>query len=228
MSRAHFQPSLFAFLTELKLNNDRAWFAANKQRYERDVKGPMLQFITDFAKPLAGVSKQFVADPRPAGGSMFRIYRDTRFSRDKSPYKPHASAQFRHRQGRDVHAPGFYLHLEPGQVFAGAGIWHPDARTLAAIRKAVATKSGDWKRAIGGKAFRESCALEGDALKRPPRGFDADHPLIQDLKRKDFIAVTRWSERDVLAPDFMKRLVAFCRATTPFTRFLTKALKLPF
>jgi uncharacterized protein (TIGR02453 family) len=221
-----FQPALFDFLRELKAHNDREWFAANKQRYERDVRGPVLQFVDDFAAPLAKISRQVVADPRPVGGSMFRLHRDTRFSKDKSPYKTHVGIQFRHRQGRDVHAPCYYLHLEPGRVFAGAGIWHPDAAALAGLRTAVATKAAEWKKAMAGAAFKRECSLEGDSLKRPPRGFDPDHPLIEDLKRKDFIAATQWTEADVLAPGLPNRMAGFCRTTAPFTRFLARALKL--
>lgn len=226
MPRACFQPALFDFLRELKAHNDREWFAANKQRYERDVRGPVLQFVSDFAAPLAKISRQVVADPRPVGGSMFRLHRDTRFSNDKSPYKTYVGIQFRHKQGRDVHAPCYYLHLEPGRVFAGAGIWHPDAAALVALRRAVATRGAEWKKALSGAAFKRGCALEGDSLKRPPRGFDPDHPLIEDLKRKDFIAATHWTEADVLAPDLLNRMARFCRTTAPLPRFLAKALKL--
>ncbi len=226
MPRSHFQPALFEFLRELKAHNDREWFAAHKQHYERDVRGPVLQFVADFAVPLDKISRHVVADPRKAGGSMFRLHRDTRFSKDKAPYKTHVGVQFRHRQGRDVHAPCYYLHLEPGRVFAGAGIWHPDAEALAALRRAVATRGEEWKRAMSGAAFKRACALEGDSLKRPPRGFDPDHPLIEDLKRKDFIAAAQWTEADALAAGFLNQMARFCRTTAPFTRFLASALKL--
>ena len=133
----HFAPALFAFLRELRENNNREWFQANKGRYEADVRDPLLRFIADFALPLHELSTHFVADPRPVGGSLFRIYRDVRFSKDKSPYKTQAAAHFRHERGKDVHAPGFYLHLEPDDVFAGAGIWHPDMKSLTKIRDAI-------------------------------------------------------------------------------------------
>ena len=221
---AHFTPALFAFLRELKANNDRDWFQGNKDRYERDVRGPMLQFIADFATPLRKISPQFVADPRPQGGSMFRIFRDVRFSKDKSPYKTAASAQFRHAHGRDVHCPGFYLHMEPDQCFMGAGIWHPDSKTLGRIREALIDDSKAWKRAIGGKAFRQLCTLSGESLTRPPRGFDPDHALIEEIKRKDFVSHARFTEQEACAPDFMNRFVSACRANGPFIKFLTEAV----
>ena len=124
---------LFGFLRELAENNDREWFQANRDRYREQVQEPLVAFIAAFSEPLSELAPRFVADPRPSGGSMFRIHRDVRFSKDKRPYKTHASAQFRHRRGRDVHAPGFYLHLEPGNVFAGAGMWRPSRAGAARL-----------------------------------------------------------------------------------------------
>jgi hypothetical protein len=120
MKKAHFSRDLFGFLEELRSNNRREWFEANRTRYERDVREPMLTFISDFAPRLRKISPKLVADPRPSGGSMFRIYRDVRFSPDKKPYKTHVAARFSHIMGRDVHAPGFYVHLEPSGVQANA------------------------------------------------------------------------------------------------------------
>ncbi len=223
----HFEPELFRFLRDLKAHNDRDWFAKNRDRYERDVRQPFLAFIADFAGPLSRVSRYVVADPRPIGGSMFRIHRDTRFSRDKTPYKVHAAAWFRHRGGKHDRGPGFYLHLEPGRVFGGAGIWHPEPPALQRLRNAIAKRGPEWKKSLGG-AFRKSCTLEGDTLVRPPRGFPADHPLIEDIKRKDLTAITEWSEKDACSPKFMSQITAFCRTTTPLMRFLAKALDLGF
>jgi uncharacterized protein (TIGR02453 family) len=221
---AHFQPSLFRFLEELRAHNDRAWFAAQKARYERDVRDPMLAFIRDVGPGLAGVSRQVRADPRPSGGSLFRIYRDTRFSKDKTPYKTHVAAHFRHRAAKDVHAPGFYLQLAQGEVFLGAGLWRPEPAILLTVRQALAAKPALWRRAVGGAAFRRLCRLEGDVAKRPPRGFDAGHPLIDDLRRKDFVAVQRLPEKDALGPRFLERFVSFCRAAAPLNAFLCRAL----
>jgi uncharacterized protein (TIGR02453 family) len=228
MPDAHFGPELFAFLRALKKHNDRAWFAANKERYERDVRGPALAFVRDFAAPLARISAHCVADARPVGGSLFRIQRDTRFAKDKSPYKTQVGLHFRHSRGRDAHAPGFYLHLAPGEVFAGAGVWHPDAPALARIRGALVKDPAGWKQAVGGKAFRERFRLGGEALKRPPRGFPPDHPLADDLRRKDFIAIAEFDEQAALAPDLLARFTDFCRTAAPLNRFLADALGLEF
>ncbi len=226
MARGHFSKDLFRFLGELKRHNDRLWFVAQKERYERDVRDPMLRFIEEVAEPLRRVSPAVVADPRPVGGSLFRIYRDTRFSKDKSPYKTHVAAHFRHHSGRDVHAPGYYLHLEPGTVLAGAGIWHPAPDALQGLRTAVAENTDLWRKITTSRSFKAACHLEGEVAKRPPRGFPADHPAIEDIKRKDFTVLARWPEGDALEPDFMKRFVRFCAATAPFNEFLARALAL--
>lgn len=227
-STAHFTPALFTFLRDLKEHNNREWFLANKGRYEADVRDPMLRFIADFAAPLRAISRHFVADPRPLGGSFFRIYRDTRFSKDKSPYKTAAAAHFRHEAHGEVHGPGLYLHLEPGDVAIGAGIWQPDGDTLAKIRDAIVDRPDQWKRAVSGKAFTASFELWGEKLARPPKGYDPQHPLIEDLKRKDFIAMASFSEADACTPGFLDRVANAYAATAPFLSFLTKAAGLQF
>jgi len=185
-----------------------------------------LQFITDFGAHLPEISSNYIASPKATGGSMFRIYRDVRFSKDKSPYKTAAAVQFRHIAGKDVHAPGFYLHLEPGSVFAGCGIWRPESKVATKIREAIVDKPDAWHAVIGDEAFRKAFQLEGESLKRPPRGFDANHPLIEDLKRKDFIASAELSEEIVCRDDFLERYVNLCKAASPLMQFLTEALGL--
>ena len=224
----HFHPDLFRFLVALRDNNNREWFQANKERYESDVKGPMLHFIGDFAPHLRKISPRFVADPRANGGSLFRIYRDVRFAKDKTPYKTNAGAHFRHQAGRSAHAPGFYLHVEPGAVFAGGGIWHPDGKTLARIRDAIVDDPKRWRRVTSSKALGAIGALAGESLKRPPQGYDPAHPLIEDLKRKDFFALAHFSEEEACAPGFMDTFTATCRSFAPLTRFLTEALAQPW
>jgi uncharacterized protein (TIGR02453 family) len=219
-------PALFRFLRELKRHNQRPWFAANKERYERDVRDPLLRFIAALADPLHRVSPAVIADPRPIGGSMFRIYRDTRFAKDKTPFKTHAAAHFRHRAGRDVHSPGFYLHLEPGNVFFGAGIWQPDSEALAAIRRAIVDNAELWRRITSSRAFRRACYWDGDVATRVPSGIDPRHPLVEDLKRKDFVVTAEVAESDALGADFVDRFVRFCRAVSGLNEFLARALGL--
>ena len=228
MPKAYFSPELFQFLTELGANNNREWFNDNKPRYEETVKEPLLAFIRDFAPRLEKISEHFVADPRANGGSMFRIYRDTRFSKDKTPYKTHAACHFKHAQGKDVHAPGFYLHMEPGEVFAGCGIWRPDSAALKKIRARLDEDGATWKKVIGKKAFKDRFELHGESLKRPPRGFDPEHPYIEDIKRKDFVVVSQFSDVDACKGDFMTKFAQTCRAASGFMDFLTTSLELPY
>lgn len=224
----NFDDKLFRFLRQLEKNNHRDWFKDHKEQYEDSVKHPSLQFISDFGPRLRQISPEFVADPRPVGGSLFRIYRDVRFSKNKSPYKTFVGIQFRHKQAKDVHSPGFYLHLEPGSSFLGLGIWHPDGPTLARIRAAIVGDPKGWKRALGGKKFKQLYELEGDSLKRAPKGYEPDHPLIDDLKRKDFIAVTKLTNAAVTAPGFIDEYSRLCKAGVPLARFLCDAIDVPF
>lgn len=215
-----FQPGLFRFLKDLAGNNEREWFQANKARFEADGRDPMLRFIGALSGPLAKISRQFDADPRPVGGSMFRIYRDTRFSKDKTPYKTHLAAHFPHKGcGEGVHGPGFYLHLEPGASFAGGGLWHPDPGTLSKVRGAIAGKPRAWK------AIRESgLEIQGDALKRVPQGFDPQSPWAEDLKLKDFYIATAFSDREVLSPEFLALVTGAWRESAPLVAFICKAM----
>jgi len=227
---AQFGPGLFDFLFDLDVHNERAWFESNRERYEHEVRAPMLAFITDLAAPLRRhVSRHVVADPRKQGGSMFRIHRDTRFSKDASPYKTWAACQFRHELGKDVHAPGYYLHLEPGNCFMGAGIWHPDSTALAAIRERIDGDPTAWKRVRNARWLGEGgWEFTGDAVKTAPRGYDRDHPLIEDLRRKDVIVVKAFGESDVTSPGFLDTYVEACGEAKPLMRFLCRALAVPF
>ena len=214
----------FDFLEELAENNDREWFAANKSRYVADVQEPALDFIRAFAPRLATISPHFTADAKVVGGSLFRIHRDTRFSKDKTPYKLNTGMQFRHAAGKDAHAPGFYLHLQPGESFAGVGLWRPETAVAYSIRAAIDERHEDWKTAAHGTTFRSTWDLTGDSLQRPPRGYSADHPLIADLKRKDFIASCALSESEVTAEGFIDDFTDRCERASPFMRFLCEAV----
>ena len=219
-----FDRKLFRFLKELEVNNDRKWFEKNKPRYIEEVRDPILAFVSDFGPRLAKISPHIVADPRPTGGSMFRLYRDTRFSKDKSPYKTYASAQFRHEEYKDAYAPCFYLHLQPGGSFAGAGLWHPDTDSTRKIRQSIVDHTAEWKRIKKAAAWRTLCNLQGDSLQRPPRGFDPEHECIEDLKRKDFIAVASFKDAEVCSADFMSTFVKSCRTNNKWMQFLTRAV----
>ncbi len=220
-----FSKELFKFLSELSKNNNRDWFNANKDRYKEHVVAPVCDFITAIQSPLSKISKNFVADPRPHGGSMFRIYNDTRFSKDKSPYKEHVGCHFRHVVGKDAHAPGFYFHLSPKEVFFGAGIWKAENPELHKIRTAIVRDPKSWEKVIKNKALvRRFGAVEGDGLKRPPKGFEADHPHIEDLKRKTFFVIQEVDPKSALEPEFVQGVAKAFSESKPLIKFLTEAL----
>lgn len=224
-----FPKDFLAFFRELSRHNDREWFAANKARYLASVQQPMLAFIAAMDIPLGRIADCFVADARPSGGSMFRIYRDTRFAHDKTPYKEHASCQFRHVAGKDAHAPGFYVHIEPKEIFFGGGIWRPPAPVLQQIREAIVADPERWKEVTRSPSFRRRFrTLEGESLKRPPKGFPADHPLVDDLKRTSYFAVQTATSQAIASPKFVTEVVRSFQALAPFMEFLTDALSLPF
>lgn len=219
-------PELFVFLSDLKENNNRPWFQENKYRYVKYLKEPLLAFIAAFAEQLPAVSPYYMAVPKVTGGSLFRIYRDVRFSKDKRPYKTWAGMHFRHERARDVHSPGYYIHLEPGNSFISCGIWKPNSESLNMIRQVIAEHPQRWLDAIGEPGFNSIYRLAGDSLKLPPRGFDPDHPLIEDLKRVDFLASIQIDEGIATKPDFLDYYVESCQTAAPFMRFLTESLSL--
>ena len=178
--------------------------------------------------PLADFAPHFTAVPTRVGGSLMRVYRDTRFSKNKLPYKTNIGIQFRHEQAKDVHAPGYYVHIEPDEVFLGVGMWRPDAEPLRAIRDRIAAKPAEWERTLAGAKFKRHFRLEGESLTRPPRGFDKDHQCIDDIKRKSFIAVKSMDVRDCLNPRFQQKVETAFVAATPFMQFLCKSVGVKF
>jgi uncharacterized protein (TIGR02453 family) len=223
-----FDRETMRFLRDLAANNDRPWFAANKDRYERHVAGPALEFIAALSDPLAKISRHFAAVPKRVGGSLMRVYKDTRFARDKTPFKTNIGIQLRHERGRDVHAPGFYVHVEPGRSFLGVGIWRPDAQALAAIRQEIFERPALWKSCRDRPTFRRHFELDGEQLARVPRGFAADAPHAADLRRKDFIATCKVRDTEVTNGDFTRLVAERFRTGAPFMEFICGALDLSF
>jgi uncharacterized protein (TIGR02453 family) len=221
-----FSKDFFKFFRDLKRNNERAWFEANKERYRTTVVAPLSDFIAALAPLLAKASPHFRADPRPNGGSMFRIHRDVRFSKDKSPYKTHASAQFRHELGKDAHAPGYYLHLAPGEVFFGGGLWMPDPPTLSRIRTHIAENPQEWKKAKAARSVKATYGdlREGDPLTRPPKGFDPGHTMIEDIKKRSFFVMRASDETEAASPAFVKTVAKSLSDAAPVMKFLCEAV----
>jgi uncharacterized protein (TIGR02453 family) len=223
-----FSKATFEFLHELEANNNKTWFEANKPRYESLVREPALDFIEAMGPLLEKFAPGFRADPRKVGGSLMRVFRDTRFSRDKTPYKTNIGIQFRHAVGKDVHAPGFYVHVATDECFFAVGCWHPDSDALGLLRDRIAQKPEQWFAARNDKKFVSQWALSGDSLTRPPRGYDVNHPAIEDLKRKDFVAIAALSAAEITGPGLAKLTGKRFAQTAPFMRFLCEALDVQY
>ncbi|PCI33881.1 MAG: TIGR02453 family protein [Alphaproteobacteria bacterium] len=225
-----FDADFWHFFHDLKQNNTREWFADNKTRYQEKVVAPVSAFISAIAPRLRDISPHYNADPRPNKGSMFRIYRDVRFSKDKKPYKEHAAAQFRHRMGKDAHAPGFYVHLEADNILYGGGIWTPPSDALRQIRDRIVSKPEKWQAVIEDKALLEQFGgIRGDSLKRPPRDFSADAPHMTDLKRKSFFAMKTLQKSDIVGTAaFVDEVINSFEAAVPLMYFISDAVNVEF
>ena len=228
MANPYFTSDGFSFLNEIKNNNNRDWFHENKSRYEELIRTPALDFIDDFENDLAHLSPHFLAVAKKVGGSLMRVHRDVRFGKDKSPYKTNIGIQFRHEMGRDVHAPGFYVHIEPEDCFIGVGIWRPDSTALGKIRDSIIEQDKNWLAAVNDKAFKRNFELSGESLKTAPRGYDKTHPLIEDLRRKDFIAISRVESKKVLSKNFKEHVMKRFTEAEPYIQFLCKSLSLRY
>ncbi len=223
-----FPKETLVFLRELSQNNNREWFHENKSRYEQSVVTPVMDFIEAMGNFLPQLSDSFIADTRRNGGSMFRIYRDTRFAKDKRPYKENVGCQFRHTAGKSAHAPGFYLHISPEEVFVGGGVWCPDNTALGMIRDAIVDSSQSWAKVVEDPVMNKHFGgLQGESLKRPPRGYDPQHPYIEDLKRKSYMTFRHFSPKAIHRADFIDEVESSFEKLMPLMRFICHGLHLP-
>lgn len=225
----YFTSKSFSFLRRLARNNERAWFHAHKADYERHVREPFQRLLGDLQAPLADISPHFRADPKAVGGSLFRIQRDTRFSGDKAPYKSWQGARLFHERRREVAAPSFYLHLQPGGSFIGGGLWHPQPDTQRRIRQFIVDNPGSWKAAAHAPALRRRFAMEeSDMLVRPPRGFPADFAFIDDLKHRNWVLWRTLDDDTMTGPGLLRTVTRDLNALAPFLDYLCAALDLEF
>lgn len=228
-SFAGFSKPFVAFFTGLKRNNSKTYFEAKREIYENVVKPEMAAFILAVGEGLKRISPYFMADPR-VGGSMYRINRDIRFSANKMPYKTHGAALFYHQQGGRHELPAFYFQIDPDAVLFAAGHYMVSPENLDLIRRAIA-HNGDLlaailKRSAFKKRFGE---IEGEKLKKPPRGYDEEHPHVELLKLKQYLIeeeepVKNWIDD----PRIVKRSLDSFRASAPLVQFLCMALNMPF
>ena len=226
---AYFSDKTFKFLRGLARHNDREWFHAHKADYEAQVRQPFLALISDLQPALLEVSEHYRADAKTVGGSLFRIHRDTRFSNNKAPYKEWQGARLFHARSKEVEAPSFYIHLQPGHCFIGAGLWHPEPDTLRRIRQFIVDNPGSWAAAAHGAAFRKRFDLDdSEMLTRPPRGFPADFVHLDDLRRKNHVAIRVIDDATMTGPKLLSTLAKDLQGLGPFMDYLCAALDLEF
>jgi len=213
--------NVLPFLRDLAENNTREWFQDNKKRYQQ-AKGEFEEFIGKLLPQLALIDKGLSG--LEVKQCVFRIYRDVRFSHDKSPYKTNMGAAMT-RGGRKSPFATYYFHMEPGSVFAGGGIWMPDAPVLKAMRQEVYYNVDEFKSILNAPSFRKYFdGISGDKLKRPPRDFPSDFPDVDLLMYKSYVTTTQLRDEQVLRENFMEELLNVYRAMYPFNSFINRAL----
>ncbi len=210
------------FLRKLRRNNNRPWFTAHKGEYEEFVKLPMQSLIAALAISMHDYAPDYDADPKRA---MFRIYRDTRFSRDKTPYKTHAAANFAPK-GMSKGDGGLYVHIEPGEIYIGGGIYMPDSEQLRSIRRAIALHPDEFRAIVDDRAFRKTYeTISGERTSRVPQGFDRDHPLKEYLCLKQFYAGASLDESACTTSKFVGLVHKHFKIILPLVEFLNTAIK---
>lgn len=217
------QSSTLKFLKDLKKNNNRPWFEEHRQQYET-AKGDFL-LLTE--KLITGIS---VFDPAiallKAKECVFRINRDVRFSKDKSPYKNNIAGYF-NRNGKKGNGAGYYLHIEPGKSFAAGGMWMPEPKELAAIRQEIDYSFDSWKKIIGNATFKKIFieGIKGEALVRPPKGYDETNPAIAYLKMKNFVVTKSFTDTEIQSKTFVKDVANTFKVMKPMIDFLNSAIE---
>ena len=223
-----FPRDTFAYLEELAGNNNRDWFNKYKDRYERSFLMPALQFVQAMQKPLAKAAPLLRAEPKKMGGSLMRIYRDTRFSKEKTPYKTNIGIQFRHQIGKDVHSPGVYMHIAADECFLGAGIWRAPSDVLRILRTNISESPQAWTKAKNARAFRATYEIYDDRLKTAPRGFDKDDPLLSDIRLRSFIGISQLTRSQIHSRDLVKEVTQRIKNARPLMEFLCESLGQPY
>jgi uncharacterized protein (TIGR02453 family) len=211
-----------AFLRALKRNNRREWFQPRKEQFEADVRAPMLAVVAQLADDLRSFAPEIVVDPKSA---MYRIYRDTRFSENKTPYKTHVAAVFPWRGLAKHEGAGLYFHVSPDEVWIGGGMYAPQTAQLQAVREHIAANTGRLRAIVESPGFRRQVGnLEGERLQRVPRGFPKDHRAAEYLKYRQFLAGRELPAPFACSPKFYGTVVAVFRQVAPLARFLNEPL----
>ncbi|HEX4998005.1 MAG TPA: DUF2461 domain-containing protein [Terriglobia bacterium] len=213
-----FPGTALPFLRRLKKNNDREWFLSNRTVYEQSIRSPMTELVNLLAVDFSRFAPEIAVSPKT---SMYRIHRDTRFSADKSPYKTHVAAVFPPRGMEKHQGAGFYFHFSPDELLIGGGLYMPSPEDLLAVRLRVQSDFREFKNIIGGRVFRRLFGgLEGEQLRRVPRGFAPDDPAADYLRRKQFLAMRTLPAETVATDRFYGALLETFTALAPLIRFL--------
>jgi uncharacterized protein (TIGR02453 family) len=217
-----FSPKTISFLRSLKRNNDREWFRARREQYDTHVHGPMVAVIKQLAADFRAFAPELIASPKQ---SLFRVYRDTRFSSNKNPLKTHASAVFRTRHLPKPQGAGLYFEIAPAWVWMGGGMWRPEPPELVRIREHIADTWPEMRGIASSAAFRRRFeGLSGAAMTRVPRGYPADHPAAAYLKHRQFFGGAEFPASLAYSKEFYPTLLATFRALMPLVRFLNEPL----
>ena len=224
-----FDSKLYRFFVELAKNNQRDWFQSNKQRFEQEVQQPLLDYVEAMAKPLKKISPSILAIGKKSGGSLTRIYRDTRFAKDKTPYQNYLMAHFGPTASMQEPSAGFYLRVDAKGLTCGMGMCG-DSRAIKLIRQHIDTHQKEFVRARDHRTFTQMYpeGITGESLKRPPQGFDKDHPLLDDLKRKGFFTELTLPKRQATKKDVVEYSMAAFKAAKPLVAFLNRAMNVDF
>jgi uncharacterized protein (TIGR02453 family) len=209
------------FLKELKKNNDREWFNRNKDRFIAANEN-FTQFVQSLIGEVAGFDKSVAG--LDAKNSIFRIYRDIRFSKDKSPYKTHFGATLMGKGG-SCGVAGYYLHLEPGASLLGGGVHMTEPANLKAIREEISSSGKDFLKIINSREFRDNFTIEGEKLNKVPQGFDKEDPMAEYLKFKELMIHHKVSDKEILSDEFLAECARVCKAMVPFNKFVNAPLK---
>ena len=223
-----FSADLPGYLAALSAHNNREWFKANQARYEETVREPARALVRALSGPLAELSVHLIADDRKVGGSLMRVQRDTRFSKDKTPYKTNVGIQLRHGAGKDAHAPAVYVHLELGDGFVGFGLWQPPPDELARIRRFIVENWDRYSAIVEAPAMKQHFTQHGDSLKRVPAGFDASHASAEAVKRRSFIALRKLDFEVFQRADAPEVITALLADGREYLAFLCAAVGQPF
>jgi len=216
-----FTSKTLSFLRSLKRNNKREWFHERRDQYEQHCRGPMIEIVERLAEDFRSFAPEMLADPKV---SIFRQFRDTRFSHDKTPLKTHIAATFPNRRLGRMNGAGLYFEIAPGWVWIGGGLYAPETSQLQLVREHIAENHRRLDAIVKSPRFKKVGGLQGDTMTRVPRGFAKDHPAAAYLQRRQFLAFREEPAAFASSKTFYKQLVWTLETITPLVRFLNEPL----